>query len=228
MSAKIKYKDGCLINGVKFLEETEPRISNSGRSIRVGIFLCDCGNKFNADISSVKNSHTQSCGCYRIKQLRKVQGYSPLRKTKFYGAWMGIKKRCYNENSADYSYYGGRGIKLSDEFLNDSIAFIEYVRSLPDCNKDEFTIDRINNDGDYVRGNLRWTSKHIQATNRRMQNSNTSGFVGITKNRNQWTARISNNGKRIHLGMFYSPVDAAKARNEYIINNNLSYKLNEL
>ena len=91
-------------------------------------------------------------------------------KHKLYHIWILIKARCYYEEHDNYKNYGGRGISVSDEFRNNSKAFIEYIESLPRYNEREelhLSLDRIENNGNYERGNLRWATSKEQSNNKR-------------------------------------------------------------
>lgn len=135
-----------------------------------------------------------------------------------YKTWSGMKERCHNKNSERYESYGGRGIKVCDEWVNSYIAFRDYILDTLGERPEGHSLDRINNDGNYEPGNLRWASRKQQANNRRMRNNNTSGYVGIhlDKPSNKWQARISVNGNRISLGYYKKLHDAVIARNNYI------------
>lgn len=81
--------------------------------------------------------------------------------------WNSIKHRCCNPKNSQYSNYGGRGIQLSEEFQND-VAFVNYVASLPDCPEiitKQHTLDRIDTNKGYERGNLRFATQIQQMRN---------------------------------------------------------------
>lgn len=81
-----------------------------------------------------------------------------------YKIWEGIKQRCLNPNERGYPKYGGRGIKVCDEWAASFQAFFDYVGYRPGP---EFTIDRIDNDGNYEPGNVRWATARQQSANQR-------------------------------------------------------------
>jgi len=87
--------------------------------------------------------------------------------TKIYHEWQAMRGRCNNPNNSRYEYYGARGIKVCEEWNKSFEAFYEYVSKLPDYGTPTYSIDRINNDGNYEPGNVRWASKRTQALNRR-------------------------------------------------------------
>lgn len=165
---RLTINPGDKINGLTFLKELPPRIMPS-RSMRMGLFKCGCGVAFRCLIGSIINGNTRSCGCYGFKSRSERFKKHGLRKHKLYGLWSSIKTRCYNKNRADYKYYGGRGIGLSDEF-RDFKTWLLYVMGLPGYSSREnlnLTIDRINNNGNYERDNLRWATKKQQSLNRK-------------------------------------------------------------
>ena len=80
---------------------------------------CECGNKCIVAGEYLKRGRTTSCGCYR-KELSKNKLFKHgLHKTRLYRIWRGMKERCYAQYNKDYKNYGGRGIKVCQEWLND-------------------------------------------------------------------------------------------------------------
>lgn len=99
-----------------------------------------------------------------------------------YKKYYHIKGRCYNPNDRSYKRYGGRGIKMCDEWLNSYQAFEEW--SLNNGFMEGLAIDRIDNDGDYSPDNCRFVT--LQENN---QNRCTTLFYtldGVTMNLQQW------------------------------------------
>lgn len=140
-----------------------------------------------------------------------------LRYTREYNIWSKIKARCFNENEPSYYRYGGRGITMCDEWKHDPVAFCNYILTLDDYDKDGYTLDREDNEGNYEPDNLRWVSPHIQNINQRKQKSNTTGYIGVSNKGNRFVATIG----RTYVATKKTIIEAAEARDWYIIKNGL-------
>lgn len=126
---------------------------------------CDCGNTKNVRASDLKRGKTKSCGCIQeefVSNLNKTHGLTgePL-----YTVWQNIKARCYNENNPRYEDWGGRGVKMCDEWKDDFESF--YSWALGNGYKDGLSIERIDNNGNYEPGNCCWIPNKKQASNTR-------------------------------------------------------------
>lgn len=96
-----------------------------------------------------------------MKMLNSTHG---MYKSKEYMAWLSMIKRCTNPKSQRYEDYGGRGIVVCDEWLNDFTAFYSHVGPAPFQNA---SLDRIDNDGNYKPYNVKWSTPKEQGRNRR-------------------------------------------------------------
>lgn len=158
---------------------------------------CECGKVVNTRSDRLISGRVKSCGCYKSEQdairIRKVHKHK-MSGTRIYHEWQGMKARCYNKSDPRYLDWGGRGIKICDEWKKDFSAF--HVWAINNGYDDSKTIDRIDNDGNYEPENCRWASQKTQSNNRR---SNINITIGnTTKTLMQWCEIFNLNYKRIH------------------------------
>lgn len=142
------------------------------KKIRYSSWLlrCDCGKEIILPYSSLQ--YVKSCGCLR-DECKKAFGKSAKKHgacgTVLYIRYCQMKQRCYNPNHAEYHRYGGRGIKICDEWRNSFESFKDWAyKNGFDESKDHFqcSLDRIDNDGDYEPSNCRFTDQRQQTLNR--------------------------------------------------------------
>lgn len=133
---------------------------------------CDCGNISDVEVSTLKRGISKSCGCLRSElesERMKIKNPAQIKHggkgTRLYRIWKGMRQRCYNPNSNHYPSYGGRGITICKEWVNDFSALKEWA--LSSGYSDELSIDRIDNNKGYSPENCQWTGVKTQCRNRR-------------------------------------------------------------
>lgn len=128
---------------------------------------CDCGKYVEVSIYQMKSGECRSCGCLRDEVAgarAKAMAKHNMTHTRMYKLWSTMLKRCRNPNDKDYPRYGGRGVKVCDEW-KDFIKFHEWAMS--HGYRDDLSIDRIDFNGNYEPSNCRWVTLADQARNRR-------------------------------------------------------------
>jgi hypothetical protein len=129
---------------------------------------CDCGNVKSIQKSGLVRGVTTSCGCKLIERNTK----HGLSRTRLYRVFSDMKLRCYNPNSPDYKNYGGRGITICNEWLQDFTAFYKWAYKNgydENAKKMQCTIDRIDNNKGYSPANCRWVDVATQNRNKRQR-----------------------------------------------------------
>ena len=127
---------------------------------------CDCGNIIISIGSKLKSGWTKSCGCL---QKETISGMSisnsthKQSKTNLYTIWASMKARCYNKKYECYERYGGRGIVVCDEWKN---SFENFKRDIGEKPGKDYSIDRIDFDGNYEPSNCKWSTRTEQENNK--------------------------------------------------------------
>lgn len=119
--------------------------------------------------------------------MRRIKGRS-FYKEPWYNSYRCMHSRCYREKDQSYKYYGGRGIKVCDEWFNIE-NFEKWVNKHPYF--EGATLDRINTDGDYSPDNCRWATMREQDNNRR--NTIIITWNGETHSLSEWSSIIGIN-----------------------------------
>ena len=146
-------------------------------------FSCDCGGETITSSNNVKNGHTQSCGCYRRERAGETHRKYGKSYTKVRNAWMKMRDRCYDPKSEQFRNYGGRGISVADIWQGEH-GFKNFYAHIGEPPSPKHTLDRINTDGNYEPGNVRWSTQKVQQNNRR--NNRLLTCFGRTMTASQW------------------------------------------
>lgn len=125
---------------------------------------CDCGKTHVVRKDILKSGRSRSCGCFRVELFRekhpnRVHGLSDRPE---YDAWVNMLSRCYNPDCESYPRYGGRGIRVCEQWKNSPEAFLADVGDRP---SPKHSLDRIDNDGGYEPSNVRWSTYAEQNRN---------------------------------------------------------------
>ena len=208
---------------IKDLGRRKPKEKSSYKK-RFGLYECPiCFKHFETmtdSVTSGKSTQCKSCAGSLSGVTHGMTGH-PL-----YRIWTSQRHRCRNEDSLSYKNYGGRGISFGLEF-EDFPKWLSYIKTLDDYGKKGYTLDRIENDGNYEKGNLRWASRSTQSMKtRKLRSNNTSGFRGVSETKNGWQVIIGIDYKGINLGTYQYPWTAAYVYDSYVLNNNTEHTMN--
>jgi hypothetical protein len=159
---------------------------------------CSCGNSVSVRLDSLKAGNTKSCGCFQ-KELTASRKYAKThglskdahsgKPCVFYSTVKSAYSRCYNEKYSCYHRYGGRGITVE---FKDEVEFINFIKNeLPGWSP-EMSLDRINNNLNYSKTNLRWATNQEQSLNRGLNSNNKSGVKFLSRHGalDAWQVRI--------------------------------------
>ena len=121
---------------------------------------CDCGKKCVVERNQLRFNQVNSCGCLKAIAKTTHNQYN----TRLYRIWSNMKNRCINTKVKCYKRYGGRGIKVCDEWLKFKPF---YQWAINNGYQDNLSIDRIDVNGNYEPSNCRWITLFAQANNKR-------------------------------------------------------------
>lgn len=163
-SIKIKKIINTIINNCKILDGYYLETQKGRHRLYVSCECLQCHNEFNIRYDTLKALHGNNCPQCNINAKGELKR-KPHRDHKLWRVWWAIKDRCYKQNSKHYKDYGGRGIKVCDEWLTNFEVFYNWSINNGYCKG--LSIDRINTDGNYEPTNCRWVDTKTQSYNTR-------------------------------------------------------------
>ena len=185
------------LTGKKFGKLEVIGVHDTGSRKTYYVCQCDCGNVKVVRADALISGATKSCGCIKKEQDKTNLTANHSHKmsgTRIYETWQDMKRRCYNKQNARYDRYGGRGITVCDEWLNNFQSFYDWAIS--NGYSDDLTIDRIDNDGNYEPSNCRWSTAKEQCNNR---GSNINITIGnATKSLMRWCEIFNVDYKKVY------------------------------
>ena len=143
---------------------------------------CECGNEISTTSQRLRRGTSKSCGCSRNEYIGKANTKHGMTGTRIYKIWCHMNERCKAKTHKQYSDYGGRGIKVCDEW-SDFSTFFNWAKN--NGYKEELTLDRIDNNGGYFPSNCRWADVFTQQNNQRRTVRISVGDV--TKTLSEWS-----------------------------------------
>jgi hypothetical protein len=153
---------------VKSLRRIRVTYETGPRTFVLCLCTCDCGKKKETKTQNLLQGSTRSCGCLHADLMRTC----PPRRTHAgsstseYYIWCGMRRRCLVEKSRSYPYYGGRGIRVAERWLG-TYGFKNFISDVGWRPSKEHSLDRIDPDGNYQPGNVRWGTDLMQRMNQR-------------------------------------------------------------
>lgn len=182
------------LQGKKYGKLTAVKRAENVKGRTRWVCRCDCGNETVVSAGNLTSGAVKSCGCLKKNPINAKHKQS---KTPLYRQWVSMIYRCHNPKNNAYKYYGARGIKVCDEW-HDFTIFKKWVDETKP--RGDFSIDRIDNDGDYCPENCKWSSAKKQANNRRSN-------VIISYNNEyhtlmEWSEMLGFDYKNVHNRMY--------------------------
>lgn len=181
--------------------------------------LCECPvckKEIEANYYNVKSGLSKKCRSCATRESNITHGKADIR---IYKIWINMKQRCLNKKNTRYSDYGGRGIRISKEWIKSFESFNDWAM-LSGYN-DSLTLERIDVNGNYEPSNCTWITLKEQAKNKRVKIAriNNNPYRGVRKIGNKYEARKTVNKVYVSLGLYTTKDEAREVFLNY--ENNL-------
>lgn len=128
---------------------------------------CVCGTEKPIPGRSLRTGEARSCGCLQRERTSARNTRHGMRKHYLYQTWVDLVYRCHNPRCRQFKNYGLRGIQVYEPWREDPRPFIGWIEANLGPRPEGYSLDRIDNDGNYEPGNLRWADAKTQGENKR-------------------------------------------------------------
>ena len=200
---KSKIKIGDKFNRLTIIEEA----GYNKRNRPLWKCKCSCGVVKIILGNALQTGNTKSCGCLSLESKTKHGMFNSVE----YTTWKDMVKRCNKPSCSIYEYYGGRGITVCTQWLK----FENFFKDMG-IKPEGLTLERIDNDKGYYKGNCCWASMLEQSKNKRILKNNKTGVTGVfwEKRRKKYSVSLSVNYKSYFIGYFKTIEEATTARKQ--------------
>jgi len=183
MPSKIIISEGDRFGKLVYLGEDGKHILPCGAGLRRIKVRCDCGRELSMMLSNIRNAGSTTCGCDRDNAAKERMTTHGMVRTKTYKSWAHMKERCGNPNEKRFCDYGGRGITVCERWCK----FENFLADMGEIPSGK-SIDRIDNDKGYSKGNCKWSDRTEQGRNKR--NNIIITYQGNTMVLSEWAEKL--------------------------------------
>lgn len=185
---------GQEISGYKIIRKTDKKDSSNH-----SLYECICSFCNSVELRSIRTLKAQKGSkCSHFDKFGFPNfPYNFTISSRLTRAFRRIKERCYNKDCIDYKWYGGKGVRVCDEWLYNPVNFSKWA--MANGYSDDLTIDRIDSNGNYEPSNCRWIS--IEENSRRAGNVNWLTVNGETLSGRQWAKKLKKTPNFINLSI---------------------------